>query len=755
MNGFLLALNYPNELSEYISFLLVSTTFAAAILAAPLLLVNIFARRWLTAGQMGLLWGLVLIRLAMPYGFSLESSYSLQNLFIALVQESAPVEPPADAAMEPWRPVGFSSKDAAIQNALNTAFIKPSQISIPELSFTDTLQQYLIFILEWFFLILPSIWFTGAVLILGRMLLTHWRFIQKVNQVPASTDQRLLQLWKTSCQQFHVRRPIPLIVFDEISQPSVMGAIRPKLLLPTDVADLKDEQLQLIMLHELAHIKHRDLAVNWILFGLRLFHWWNPIYWLAATRFHNLREQSRDAMVLRWREQQDENSTQSNHSHEYSELLLTLAQRPNIGSRWRVSLPVSLLGFLKSPFRKRSLANRLKALRRATVKVHPLHTTAVITVIAIFAATGLADIKDLPVSEPIQPLLTSSTTVELQPGISDFGPLFVQVFDVSAPLKKIIEEQKISETQARQWILLTVKTQLGLLNTSHQYQSEQFLESSKPSAKYGEGNQLIVCAPAVWQKELRILLNAWEESGMGQITLEIRFAELSTDIVAKSDIAWNTLETDVAPEFHTKYESLSDLKEPVVQASATVEEYFPVRVAVLTKEQEFQFIQTAQGDERASLMFAPKITFFNGQSGMISNLIYRPYVIGLEKQDDEQLKSKIKIIEEGRSLTLRPVIKANGLEVGLKGLIQLSQIIEVKFITTEVAGKEATIQIPRVHRRRISVASTLKDHQCLLVCIPPTLQEKRFQYVMLKVRILEDPAQVNSSQPGHTVKQSD
>ena len=50
----------------------------AGLLATIVLAINLLLRRWLTAGQMGLLWGLVLVRFGPPIAPS--SSLSLKNL---------------------------------------------------------------------------------------------------------------------------------------------------------------------------------------------------------------------------------------------------------------------------------------------------------------------------------------------------------------------------------------------------------------------------------------------------------------------------------------------------------------------------------------------------------------------------------------------------------------------------------------------------------------------------------------------------
>ncbi|WP_417386368.1 M56 family metallopeptidase [Gimesia sp.] len=742
MNGFLLTADLYVEITDQILELLIIPTMIAGLLAALVLFVNLVARKWLTAGQMGLLWALVLIRLAVPYGFAPESSYSLTNLFVEFMEESTPAEPPRDAyTPEPW-PVNDANTTTAADLPLvhQIQFPEPKP---PEVSFAETLQEYLISFLEWFLRIIPPLWFVGAVFILTRMLITHRRFSRKINQLPASTDQRLLKLWNTCCEQVHFRGSVSVIVTDDISQPSVMGARRPKLLLPTDLTELSDSQLQLIMLHELAHLIRRDLWVNWFLFGLKLLHWWNPLYWLAATRYSNLREQSRDAMVLRWREQQD-NDTHCDPSREFSELLLTLAQRDPV-SRWRISLPVSLLGFLKSPFRKRSLANRLKALRSATVKVHPLHTTAVIIVITLCAATGLADVKDstAPANQQmqIQTEHQHNWYAELpklpQPDDESLEPLCLRIYQVNKVIGRISEERMLSEEQAYEYLMSHVKYLLEIQN--QKYQSDE--KSLKQAlAEYDGQNRLVVNAPDSLHEELTQQLRTWEQSGCGQITFANILMETASDVTVQTDIEWTGLagfqNTTPAPG-QPQLDKNNPL--PVVQASAAVEEYFPISVAVINEKQEFNLIQAAQKDEHSHCAFNPKVTLFNGQKASIASLVQRPFVIGVHKAESGELKPELKVIAEGMTLELRPILTADHTAVHVEVLVKQSEISRVKIMQTKVSGKKINFQVPSVELRRINVAADLSGKKSLLISLPPTLHSKHYQYLLLKAEILGHP----------------
>lgn len=747
MNGFLLTANLYVELSEKILVLLILPTLTAGLLAGLVLLVNLFARKWLTASQMGLLWALVLIRLALPYGIAPESSLSLTTLFIEFIEEATTTpEPPRDAYTpqplpEPW-PVTNATAEypapAATSQMNQLQFLEPQT---PEVSFTKTFFDALGTLLEWFFQILPPLWFAGALFILIQTLISHRRFTQKIQQLPACTDQRLLQLWKTCCEQVQFRRPVPVVLCDDIAQPSVMGARHPRLLLPTDLTELSDQQLTLIMLHELAHLKQRDLWVNWCLFGLRLLHWWNPLYWLASTRYQSLREQSRDAMVVRWQEQQSADSDGSNPSREFSELLLTLAQR-DPGSRWRVSLPVSLLGFLKFPFRKKSLANRLKALQSATKKVHPLQTTTVGLVITACAAMGLADYKEAPY-EPTpaeqvhhQNWFAASPFLETDPQ-KGFEPLYTNRSNVEKVVLKISEQRGISTAEARKYLLIHVNFLLHLQNRQYQPGEEP---PKQAHASFDKKKRLVVHAPNSIHEELSQQLRAWEQSGSGQISLMCIEMITAADLSIQTGLKWTPLESFLITQPETALKQFPNNNDRLtVQAVAAVEEYFPIRVAVLNEQQQFALHHTAQGDIHSNLAFGPKTTVFNGQRVAIHNQVRRPFVIGVQQTESGELKPKLKIISEGKTISLRPVLSADLSEVRIEGSVQQSEIARVKILETQVAGKTVNYQVPSVEQKRIRVAANLKSKQALLISLPPAIHSEHYQYLLVKAEILGHP----------------
>ncbi|MBF0528469.1 MAG: BlaR1 family beta-lactam sensor/signal transducer [Deltaproteobacteria bacterium] len=84
-----------------------------------------------------------------------------------------------------------------------------------------------------------------------------------------------------------------------IRSPMVVGAFRPYIILPTGIIDnLKKSELRFILLHELAHLKRRDLYINWITSFLQILHWFNPFIWYAFYQMRQDRESACDAYVL-------------------------------------------------------------------------------------------------------------------------------------------------------------------------------------------------------------------------------------------------------------------------------------------------------------------------------------------------------------------------------------------------------------------------------------------------------------------------
>lgn len=94
-------------------------------------------------------------------------------------------------------------------------------------------------------------------------------------------------------------RRVPRLVIAETPGPYAAGVLRPRVVLPPDVATMSGGRLDAVLAHELVHHRRRDLAAAWLAAVVVAFAWMHPLAWLLARRLRELREDCCDDEVLR------------------------------------------------------------------------------------------------------------------------------------------------------------------------------------------------------------------------------------------------------------------------------------------------------------------------------------------------------------------------------------------------------------------------------------------------------------------------
>lgn len=98
-------------------------------------------------------------------------------------------------------------------------------------------------------------------------------------------DPALVELLNDCCRLLNIQSPPTLLEGPPQSGPALVGLMYPRLLLPPCVVDqFAWRELRHVILHELVHLKRRDILVNYIVSLLQAVHWFNPLVWLAAGR---------------------------------------------------------------------------------------------------------------------------------------------------------------------------------------------------------------------------------------------------------------------------------------------------------------------------------------------------------------------------------------------------------------------------------------------------------------------------------------
>ena len=143
MNGFM---EFAHELWEWSAWVLsgaIGAGVSAALLAGVAVIINVFCRRWISARQMGWLWGFVLLRLLIPEAPT--SPCSLQNVLHCVERmRSTAAE---RATPDPNAVVAVPAADAS------SAAASPAGVEAVEPSPT---------LLERILMLLPWIWLAGS-----------------------------------------------------------------------------------------------------------------------------------------------------------------------------------------------------------------------------------------------------------------------------------------------------------------------------------------------------------------------------------------------------------------------------------------------------------------------------------------------------------------------------------------------------------------------------------------------------------------
>ena len=123
------------------------------------------------------------------------------------------------------------------------------------------------------------------------------------------------------CRQLAASLRIPyrvgVAVCDRIAAPILVGVLRPMILLPTVALTGWDPpQLEMVLLHELAHVRRCDNLVNLLQRIVESVLFFHPMVWIVSGWVRREREHCCDELVV----------ARTHQPHAYAEILVTLAE---------------------------------------------------------------------------------------------------------------------------------------------------------------------------------------------------------------------------------------------------------------------------------------------------------------------------------------------------------------------------------------------------------------------------------------------
>lgn len=258
---------------------LIQSGWQASILIVTLILLRPLLQKWISPVWIYSLWFLVIIRLLVP--ILPESSFSAESW------TSSPVTVASIATTTP----------EITMNRENTA-------TVIEPFFAESLL--------W-------IWLSGFTLLLLLALyqLRSMRSLLSRSRSPKGT--RIPDMVKQISEELDLRTSVRIRLVPHLPSPAVTGCFHPTLLLPGTEENYTDtEKLFWLIRHELTHIRHGDLYIQWLSWLALAFHWFNPLVWITVYLMQRDRERACDYRVL------DGKTTRDRQT--YGELLIQWSQ---------------------------------------------------------------------------------------------------------------------------------------------------------------------------------------------------------------------------------------------------------------------------------------------------------------------------------------------------------------------------------------------------------------------------------------------
>ena len=263
-----------------------------SIVALIIIIAKVLFKNKLSATWHYYIWFLLMIRLVLPY--STPTSFSVFNLFqfasqqvetSGYIKEAKPLIT-SENNLDPNSPIlekEFSFGKSYRENIAERNSLKGANISLRIKDF------------------LPILWVLGIGILSLYILGTYIIFLIRFSKDPLCEDEEIIDILKDCTKSMGINKKISVIYSNKIKTPTLCGIIKPKILVPRKAMhNLSLKEKRYVFLHELSHLKRKDILFNWISTVLVVIHWFNPILWLSFSRMKKDCEVCCDELTLKY-----------------------------------------------------------------------------------------------------------------------------------------------------------------------------------------------------------------------------------------------------------------------------------------------------------------------------------------------------------------------------------------------------------------------------------------------------------------------
>jgi beta-lactamase regulating signal transducer with metallopeptidase domain len=146
--------------------------------------------------------------------------------------------------------------------------------------------------------LLPA-WACGVAVLSIRLLWGYSR-VSSLKRKGTPAEPAVLAVVANLSRRIGVARPVRVLISSLADGPSVIGCLKPLVLLPAaTLLGLTPQQLEAVLAHELAHIRRHDYLVNIVQMLLETLLFYHPAVWWISSRIRQERELCCDDIAVR------------------------------------------------------------------------------------------------------------------------------------------------------------------------------------------------------------------------------------------------------------------------------------------------------------------------------------------------------------------------------------------------------------------------------------------------------------------------
>ncbi len=254
----------------------VQLSFMGSLIVVSILLSKIIIKDRIGIRFQYAIWFILILRLLLP--FTPSTNVSIYNY----VPFTTPVFVTSDESMMKSIPASSLSKE---ENR-NIIFNENEE---------HTTITYLAMIKK----VLPFLWIFGACVIGLVVFINNWLFLKRIKKCPQINDQHVLSILNDCKSLMNISKDIYLVETNLDRTPCVLNFMKPIIIIPVkSLEECNLNHLKYIFLHELAHVKRKDIFINYIVSFLCIIYWFNPLIWYGFLKMREDREICCDSLAL-------------------------------------------------------------------------------------------------------------------------------------------------------------------------------------------------------------------------------------------------------------------------------------------------------------------------------------------------------------------------------------------------------------------------------------------------------------------------